>query len=175
MHGIAYDSTVSWYKIFNGSGTITSDSNVASALNAADSNDIINNSWGTSTNGCSSASNCESAIGSSTYAALKTATNTNGKILVWAAGNDGYANPGAEAHAVVHDSDLQGLSVAVVAVDATNADSADGDSDARISSFSNRCGDAAAYCIAAPGGDITSVGRANGQTFYWFSTNNLIG
>ncbi len=165
MHGIAYDSTLRFYKIFNGSGTVTSDSNVASALNAADANDIINNSWGTGTNGCSSVSNCRSLIGSSTYAAMKTATNTNGKILVWAAGNDGYANPGAEAHAVVHDTDLQGLSVAVVSVDATNANSSSGDSDARISSFSNRCGDAAAYCIAAPGGDMTTVSYVNGQTF----------
>ena len=165
MHGIAYDSTLRFYKIFNGSGTITSDSNIAAALNAADANDIINNSWGTASNGCSSASNCESLIGSSTYAAMKTATNTNGKILVWAAGNSGYANPGAEAHAVVHDTNLQGLSIAVVAVDSTNANSTDGDSDARISSFSNRCGDAAAYCIAAPGGDMTTVSYVNGQTF----------
>ena len=165
MHGIAYDSTLRFYKIFNGSGTITSDSNVAAALNAADANDIINNSWGTASNGCSSQSNCESLIGSSTYAAMKTATNTNGKILVWSAGNSGYANPGAEAHAVVHDSTLQGLSVAVVAVDSTNANSSSGDADARISSFSNRCGDAASYCIAAPGGDMTTVSYVNGQTF----------
>ncbi len=158
MHGIAYDSTVSFYKIFDFNGNIVSDSNVASALNSADSNDIINNSWGTNgAFGCATASECESAIGSSTYAAMKTATNTNGKILVWAAGNEAQANPSPEANAVVHETGLQGLSVVVVSVDATDADDDLGDEDGRISSFSNRCGTAAAYCIAAPGGNIVFV------------------
>jgi hypothetical protein len=166
MHGVAYNSILSFYKIFGNTGTIVSDTNVGAAYNAADSNDIINSSWGTGTNGCSSVSNCEALIGSTTYAAMKTATGTNGKILVWSAGNSGNANPSAEGSAVVYDTDLQGLSVVVVSIDATNADTSFGDEDGRISSFSDRCGIAAAYCIAAPGGDIRFVGRENGQTFY---------
>jgi hypothetical protein len=164
MHGIAYNSIVSWYKIFNGSGVITSDSNIASALNAADSNDIINNSWGTQSD-CTSIATCTSAVGANTYAAMKTATDTNGKILVWAAGNSGGANPFAEAKSVLYDTALQGLSVAVVAINATNGDGS-GAKDGKIWSSSNRCGDAAAYCIAAPGADVTFVGNENGQTFY---------
>ena len=167
MHGIAYNSIVSWYKIINSSGNVSiSDSTLASAFNAADSNDIINNSWGAgSVNGCSSESNCQSYIGENTLAAMKTATGTNGKILVWAAGNDGLSNPSPQANAVVHSTELQGLSVAVVAVNATNGDGS-GAKDGKIWSSSNRCGTAAAYCIAAPGADITFVGNENGQTFY---------
>ena len=41
-----------------------------------------------------------------------------------------------------------------------------GDEDGKIAEHSNRCGTAATYCIAAPGGNITSVSRINGQTFY---------
>ena len=53
---------------------------------------------------------------------MKVATQTNGKILVWAAGNQGYSNPSPQGTAVVHDSALQGLSVTVVAINATNGD-----------------------------------------------------
>ena len=60
---------------------------------------------------------------------------------------------------------LQGLSVAVVAINATNANGS-GAANGKIWSDSNRCGDAAAYCIAAPGADVTFVGKENGQTFY---------
>ena len=164
MHGIAYNSIVSWYKISNASGTFVNDSTLASAMNAADSNDIINNSWGTNSN-CTSIATCTSAVGSNLYAAMKTATDTNGKILVWAAGNAGGAHPYAEAKSVLYDTALQGLSVAVVAINATNNDGS-GAKDGKIWSSSNRCGDAAAYCIAAPGADITFVGKENGQTFY---------
>jgi hypothetical protein len=164
MHGIAYNSIVSWYKISNASGTFVNDSTLASAMNAADSNDIINNSWGTNSN-CTSIATCTSAVGSNVYAAMKTATDTNGKILVWAAGNAGGAHPYAEAKSVLYDTALQGLSVAVVAINATNNDGS-GAKDGKIWSSSNRCGDAAAYCIAAPGADITFVGKENGQTFY---------
>ena len=96
---------------------------------------------------------------------MKTATGTNGKILVWAAGNSGLSNPSPQANAVVHSSELQGLSVTVVAINATNGDGS-GAKDGKIWSSSNRCGTAADYCIAAPGADITYVGRENGQTFY---------
>jgi len=164
MHGVAYNSIVSWYKVSDSSGTFVNDSTLASALNAADSNDIINNSWGTNSN-CTSISSCTSAVGSSTYAAMKTATQTNGKILVWAAGNSGGSNPYAQAKSVLYDTALQGLSVAVVAVSANNGDGS-GAKDGKIWSSSNRCGDAAAYCIAAPGADVTFVGKENGQTFY---------
>ena len=164
MHGIAYNSIVSWYKISNSGGTFVNDSTLASAMNAADSNDIINNSWGTNSD-CTSVATCTSAVGANTYAAMKTATDTNGKILVWAAGNSGGANPYAQAKSVLYDTALQGLSVTVVAVSATNGDGS-GAKDGKIWSSSNRCGDAAAYCIAAPGADVTFVGNENGQTFY---------
>ena len=167
MHGVAFDATLNFYKVFDDSGNFVSDAAAANAINDADSNDIINNSWGTTSgHGCEDASTCEALIGSNLYAAMKTATGTNGKILVWAAGNESKDNPMPEANAVVHDTDLQGLTVVVVSVDATNADADLGDEDGKIAEHSNRCGTAATYCIAAPGGNITSVSRINGQTFY---------
>ena len=69
-----------------------------------------------------------------------------------------------EANAVVHDTDLQGLTVVVVS-DATNADFDLGDEDGKIAEHSNRCGTAATYCIAAPGGNITTVSRQVEQPF----------
>ena len=74
-------------------------------------------------------------------------------IYVWAAGNaGGYADQGANfsnpeifpgmAHYI---SEIQGHSVAAVSVDENGV----------ISDFSNRCGIAQDYCIAAPGGEIT--------------------
>ena len=74
-------------------------------------------------------------------------------IYVWAAGNaGGYATQGADysspelfpgmAHYI---SEIQGHSIAAVAVDENGV----------ISDFSNRCGVAQDYCIAAPGGEIT--------------------
>ena len=99
MHGIAYNSILSFYKVSDANGSFVNNSTLASALNAADSNDIINNSWGANTD-CTSISTCTSTIGSSLYAAMKTATETNGKILVWASGNYGGASPQAKAKAV---------------------------------------------------------------------------
>ena len=74
-------------------------------------------------------------------------------IYVWAAGNaGGYASQGADysspeifpgmAHYI---PEIQGHSIAVVSVDENGV----------ISDFSNRCGVAQNYCIAAPGGEIT--------------------
>ncbi len=87
-------------------------------------------------------------------------------ILVWAAGNThgfrcdpsavdncprGAVNavsPNIMAGLAVRIEELQGHSIAVVALNPT---------DGRIASFSNRCGLAADFCIAAPGEEIRSA------------------
>ena len=97
-----------------------------------------------------------------TIAAIAQAGSTDKTIFVWSAGNangddcePSHANcvngklnavsveilPGL----VARIAELQGHSVAVAALSSSGA----------ITSFSNRCGIAAAYCIAAPGEDMT--------------------
>jgi len=74
-------------------------------------------------------------------------------IYVWAAGNAGsYADQGVDYSSPellpgmsVYVSEIQSHSIAVVAIDESG----------EISDFSNRCGIAADFCIAAPGGSIT--------------------
>ncbi|HBP53167.1 MAG TPA: hypothetical protein DD643_01890, partial [Synechococcus sp. UBA8638] len=87
---------------------------------------------------------------SKTIKALAQADRTEKTILVWAAGN-AWGEMGAQASSpeilaglVARISELQGHSVAVVSVG----------SNGKISSFSNRCGIAKNFCLAAPGQSI---------------------
>ena len=86
---------------------------------------------------------------SSTIRALTQSEQQDKTILVWAAGNAGNGDPGHDrssspeilAGLVARIDELQGHSVAVVSI------GQDGD----ISDFSNRCGIARDFCLAAPG------------------------
>mgnify|MGYP004597378503 FL=1 len=85
----------------------------------------------------------------------------DGMILVKAAGNDKQqANPDIMSGVKLNDNYKDLLTLVVVSVDVTM----DGNtvSDYKLSSYSNKCGATAAFCIAAPGGtgsnDIYSVG-----------------
>jgi len=82
-----------------------------------------------------------------TIAALAQSGRSSKTILVWAAGN-AWGQTNAQASSpeilpglVARISELQGHSIAVVSVGEAGT----------ISSFSNRCGIAKAFCIAAPG------------------------
>ena len=76
-------------------------------------------------------------------------------IFVWAAGNGGgyadqgvdYSSPEVFGGLAYKISELSTHTAAVVSVDPNGT----------ISSFSNRCGVAKDYCLAAPGGSITSA------------------
>ena len=73
--------------------------------------------------------------------------DANKKIMVWSAGNANGLVPGGALHPEIlpglpyHITELRGHSLAVVSVDSGGV----------ISSFSNRCGVAADFCLAAPG------------------------
>ena len=96
-----------------------------------------------------------------TIEVLEQTDRTDKTILVWAAGNDhcrhpstqsekcdpfndpfDATSPSIEAGLMTHIEELQGHSIAVVAIRET---------DGKIADFSNRCGIAADWCIAAPG------------------------
>lgn len=68
-------------------------------------------------------------------------------INVFAAGNDGASQVGVMAGMPILMSELKGHWVAVVSTNSNNT----------ISSFSNKCGVAKNFCIAAPGENITAA------------------
>lgn len=148
VEGIAYDATLLPIRIGNSDGSITlSDRQLATAIRyAAARSTVFNNSWNSSaTLADVTQAQIEASYGAS-VAAWRQAV-ASGAIVVWAAGNDGKANPGFFAALPSYWTDLLSGWVVAVSVDANGV----------ISSFSNRCGSAAAWCIAAPGENIVSV------------------
>jgi hypothetical protein len=144
MHGIAYNASILNLRVANSIGNITAtDAQIgASATRAYNAGAfIINNSWGSS-----------AAITSYTTAQLNAAIPStisgyqsyvaNGGVAVWAAGNNYALQPSYQAGLPYLISGLQAGWLAVVAVDSSGTETA----------YTNRCGVAAAWCLAAPGG-----------------------
>ena len=117
--------------------------------------DIVNNSYGYSGNVIDYT---ESQIRSSFPKTIEEMAQINTPdsdktIYVWAAGNAGsYADDGVDFSSPellpgmsVYIPEIQNHSIAVVSID----------EDGEISDFSNLCGIAADFCLAAPGEDIT--------------------
>ncbi len=117
--------------------------------------DIVNNSYGYSGNVIDyTESQIRSAFPKTIEEMAQTNTpDTDKTIYVWAAGNAGsYADDGVDFSSPellpgmsVYIPEIQNHSIAVVSID----------EDGEISDFSNLCGIAADFCIAAPGGGIT--------------------
>ena len=145
MHGLAYNATLVNFKVGNSSGAITaSDAQLADMMSRAASAGamIINNSWALAGSPITSftAQDLQSAMprmieASRTYVA-------NGGVVVFAAGNDAAAQVAMQAGLPYRISGIEPGWLAVVAIDGTG----------RIADYSNRCGVAAAWCLAAPGG-----------------------
>ncbi|MEK9649746.1 MAG: S8 family peptidase [Gammaproteobacteria bacterium] len=116
--------------------------------------DIVNNSYGYSGNIIDYTETAvRNAFPKTIQAIAQTSTHSADKtIFVWAAGNaGGYADQGVDYSSpeifpgMTHFiEEIQGHSIAVVSVD----------EDGEISDFSSRCGVAADFCIAAPGGRV---------------------
>ena len=171
MHGVAYDASLYIFKNINAAGSSTT-TIMATAMQKAIAAevDIINNSYGWSDAGdgsydgdkflgssdCNSAASCESTIGSAFYTQIE-AAGTAGIINVWAAGNESNAEPSAVSGSAIYDDDFKETTVIVVATD-TYTDYGGGN---KIASYSNRCGSAAAICIAAPGSTVWSSDYAS--------------
>jgi len=73
---------------------------------------------------------------------------TAGHLFVFAAGNSAEANPSTVAALPSRTPDLEAGWLTVVALDSNNP--------TQIATYSNRCGVALRYCLAAPGDVITS-------------------
>ena len=147
MHGVAYEATIVPFKITNSSGAvITTDAQTADAFSLATASGarILNNSWGSST--AITAISKASLDASIPLALAQAQTSVNaGAVFVWAASNDGRAQPSYQAGLPYYYPDLKAGWLAVMAVDLTGAEPA----------YSNRCGVAATWCLAAPGGSDT--------------------
>ncbi len=138
--------------------------NIVQALNYAVNDqavNIINNSWGAPLD-VTDFDSWDEVLTSSEYNAYKN-TVQNNTIVVFAAGNSGFNNvtprSGLPLIADAADRDaFEKLWVTVVAVDGDNN---------IVDNFtvgggaSNRCGAAAAFCIAAPGDFIYTTGDPN--------------
>ena len=88
-------------------------------------------------------------------------------LFIWSAGNGGgyadqgvdYSSPEVFGGLPFLISELRNNSAAVVSID----------SNGEISSFSNRCGVAKDYCIAAPGGAITSAYAQDAPDYNYYA------
>lgn len=144
MQGLAYNATLVNFRVGNATGAITAgDAQLADMMSRAANAGamIINNSW-----------SLETPITSFTTQDLQAsmplminasrAYVAKGGVVVFAAGNQAGAQPGMQSGLPYRVSGIEAGWLAVVAVDDSGA----------IASYSNRCGVAATWCLAAPGG-----------------------
>lgn len=116
---------------------------------------VMNNSWGGLYWSASATATTQSF-----HDAYNTFINTWGGLVVFAAGNSSQANPSDTAALPTRAPDLEKGWLTVVAVDSNNP--------TKLASYSNACGVAMNYCLAAPG-DVIVSGKddtANSQN-YW--------
>ncbi|HET6553052.1 MAG TPA: autotransporter domain-containing protein [Dyella sp.] len=117
---------------------------------------VMNNSWG----GISWSSS-DSATTKGFHDAYSPFINTWGGLVVFAAGNDSQANPSTIASLPSLAPDLEKGWLTVVAIDSNNP--------TKLESYSNQCGIAMNYCLAAPG-DVIVSGKGDTSTAnetYW--------
>jgi autotransporter-associated beta strand protein len=151
--GVAPDATIISARIINdkaptddgsGQGNKATSSDPLGKVNGdvvAAGAKVINNSWGgvywDATDTAATASFHDA------YAPY-----TANHLFVFAAGNDGGANPSTVAALPARGADLEQGWLTVVALDSNNT--------SQIASYSNKCGVAMNYCLAAPGAVITA-------------------
>ncbi|ESS14900.1 Extracellular serine protease precursor [Betaproteobacteria bacterium MOLA814] len=147
MHGVAYAASILPIRILNASGnSVMTDATLANAIDLARNAGVYvnNHSWGSTTTITGlTVSSLNSAI-PLTLAALTTASSA-GVVQVWAAGNSAYTQTSYQAALPYLFPALESSWLAVMAVDLVGAEPL----------YTNRCGVAAAWCLAAPGGSDT--------------------
>jgi len=163
MRGVAYDASLYSYKLLNDSGSVAmTDALYVSLFNrhVTDSIKVSNNSWGSSTAITATSSAALSSAYPLGIAAMQAAVSA-GTIFVWAAGNNGLAQPSVQAGLPYYVSGLLGQWLAVVDVDASNTET----------SYTNRCGVAATWCVTAPGSAIYAA--QSGGTYVTYSGTSM--
>jgi hypothetical protein len=148
MHGLAYNATIVNFKLGDASGLITATDAQRADMMARAANAgalILNNSWASSGSITSfTAANLQGFMPRMIEASR--AYVARGGVVVFAAGNEAAAHPSLEAGLPHRISGIQPGWLAVVAIDGSGL----------IASYSNRCGVAATWCLAAPGGGASA-------------------
>ncbi len=165
-HGVAYEADIYAIKMFNSSGNTTNSATAAAyaLAEATAAIDIINNSWGTDAS-CSSESECRSTVGTGFYDNWEdTAQLSTPKISVFSAGNDGDSEPSAECLSMKYNSDINKVSVCVVAASFSASGSGYSQGKGLLATFSDKCGSVSAYCITAPGDQLWNTSYSGGHT-----------
>ena len=145
MHGVAYNAKILPLRAGNSAGSITYtavDSSIDRAISKGAK--VINASFG------------GSSIPNTTAQKWLLAHN-NDIVTVHAAGNNGGSNPILGAQLPYHNG-YTALSSTLIAVVATNSSNT-------IASYSNRCGIAKNWCMAAPGDNIYSTVAVNDSNY----------
>lgn len=162
MMGVAYRAKLLPVRIVNANGSITlSDVQLAIGIRYATQAGarVFNNSWNSPAPIQAIPKAVLDAALPNTLSAFRAAVSA-GAIVVFSAGNDAASEPGFLAALPIYYPDLRAGWIAAVALDSSGA----------LASYSNRCGSAAAWCLAAPGTNIISTynrgyGIASGTSF----------
>jgi outer membrane autotransporter protein len=149
MHGVAYDADIMAFNILTGATTVSVMEDLFAGVGQMIESGvrIASNSWITFFD------RGDPDALDYLYTNFKYAQD-NDVIFVFAAGNFSDEKPWDPADTPEIFPDLQKQFLAVVAVDENNV----------IADFSNRCGNNAPWCIAAPGVDIYSTVPGGGYT-----------
>ncbi|HEX4927454.1 MAG TPA: S8 family peptidase, partial [Burkholderiales bacterium] len=148
MQGLAYNATLVDFKVADSRGVImASDAQLADMMRRAGDAGamIINNSWNVPTPITSYTAQDLQGLVPQLIEASRSYVGKGG-VVVFAAGNGAGAQPAMQPGLPYGVSGLEPGWLAVVAIDGSG----------KLASYSNRCGVAAAWCLAAPGGSPDS-------------------
>lgn len=154
MHGIAYNSTLVPFRIFNNAGNwVMTDALQANMILRAEAAGayINNNSWGTQDVQITAFTAATLRAANPLFIAQLETYVANGGVVVFATSNQSYANPSPEAGAAYLITSLRNGWLAVVATDTSGT----------IAWYSNKCGVASSFCLAAQGSSVYSTYTSN--------------
>ena len=149
MYGVANQAKLMPIQVMNSSGQGTwTDAQLATGITFAVNSGarVFNNSWGSNLMQSQISTQTVLSQNARTIAAYEVAA-ARGVVNVFAAGNYGTSSPDYYATLPSIDSKLAGSWLVAVATDSSGA----------IASYSNQCGIAKAYCLAAPGSNIVGI------------------
>jgi len=155
MQGVAYGASILPIRIADANGRIAlSSATLAAAVDYAVASGafVLNNSWGALDEFVTGLTTVQVNTRYAPEIAAYQRAAAAGRVVVFAAQNAGNPNPSPRAGLPYYVPDLQPNWLAVVAIDQSGA----------IASYSNRCGVAAAWCVAAPGSGIVSARTGGG-------------
>lgn len=149
MRGVAPSASLYSYKIFDNSGnSVLTNSGWESMIDIhkntllGDDIDFSNNSWGSTTIQIDEINSSWVTTNISGVATAYQEAVADDVVFVWAAHNQGDTQPSYQAGLPAVVSDIEDGWIAVMSIDDTKSET----------DYTNRCGNAADWCVAAPGG-----------------------